>query len=157
TYFLWDRWDEAVAAYDRFLPVFRIGEFGRRSGVLGLATGVVAGVHLLRGEREAAERLEERVADRREAFDLLTAQALLGAGEPGLALDRVRSLRGPRLRVWAIRAEAYAMLAAWDELDQELRRIGAVPTAAELPRVMAQVDRARGIAGDESALVCAIT
>ncbi|HVG89740.1 MAG: adenylate/guanylate cyclase domain-containing protein [Gaiellales bacterium] len=156
SYFLWDRWDDAVAAYRRYLPVFRSGELGRRTTLFGLASGVAAGVHLLRGEREAADRLEQRLTGRSEGFNLIAAQALLGCGEPELALDRARDLRGPRLRIWAIRAEAYAMLAAWDELDGVLARVSEIPAAGDLPRVMAQIDRARGIAGDDIALHRAI-
>src|SRR6185503_4939102 len=156
SYFLWDRWDDAMAAYRRYLPVFRSGELGRRTTLFGLASGVAAGVHLLRGEREAADRLEQRLTGRSEGFNLIAAQALLGCGEPELALDRARDLRGPRLRIWAIRAEAYAMLAAWDELDGVLARVSEIPAAGDLPRVAAQIDRARGIAGDDIALHRAI-
>jgi hypothetical protein len=44
------------------------------------------------------------------------------------------------------------MLGRWDELDAALARVEAAPGVAELPRVMAQLDRVRGIAGDEVAL-----
>jgi len=96
------------------------------------------------------------LSPRSEVDRTRAAQALLGCGEPELALDRARDLRGPRLRIWAIRAEAYAMLAAWDELDGVLARVSEIPAAGDLPRVTAQIDRARGIAGDDIALHRAI-
>jgi hypothetical protein len=52
----------------------------------------------------------------------------------------------------AVRAEALAMLERWDELDHVLAQAAALPAVAECPRSAAQVDRARGIAGDEIAL-----
>jgi class 3 adenylate cyclase len=155
-YFMWDRWDEAMEAYRRYLPVFRAGELGRRSTMFGTASGVAAGVHLLRGERDAADRLEARLSGRMDGFNLIVAQALLGCGEPELALDRLRDLRAPKLRILAVRAEGQAMLAAWDDLDATLAEVAEIPTAGDLPRVCAQLDRARGIAGDEIALHRAI-
>ena len=151
-FFLWDRWDEAMEAYERYLPIFRRGEFGRRSGLLGIASGVAAGIHLLRGERERAERIEQRQSERTDGFDLLFAQALLGAGEPEMALDRLSPVRTPRFRVAALRAEAQAALEDWDALEKTLAWLAEFPQHERLPRVLAQVERARGIAGDELAL-----
>ena len=48
-----------------------------------------------------------------------------------------------------MRAEALALLGRWDELDATLERVAGLPGVEELPRVVAQLDRARGIAGDE--------
>jgi hypothetical protein len=44
------------------------------------------------------------------------------------------------------------MLGRWDDFDEALDDLAALPGVSELPRVSAQVDRARGIAGDEVAL-----
>ena len=44
------------------------------------------------------------------------------------------------------------MLGRWDDFDAALDDLAALPGVDELPRVSAQVDRARGIAGDEDAL-----
>ena len=114
--------------------------------------GVVAAIHTLRGETEAADRLERRLPGSNPHFDLVLAHALLGAGEAELALERSTGL--PFLRPWAraIRAESLAVLGRWDDFDAALDDIAALPGVAELPRVTAQVDRARGIAGDEDAL-----
>ena len=57
---------------------------------------------------------------------------------------------GPWAR--AIRAESLAVLGRWDDFDAALDDLAALPGVDELPRVTAQVDRARGIAGDEDAL-----
>jgi hypothetical protein len=51
-----------------------------------------------------------------------------------------------------VRAEALALLGRWDELEETLGRVAALPGVEEMPRVVAQLDRARGIAGDEPAL-----
>ena len=40
----------------------------------------------------------------------------------------------------------------WDELDETLAELDAWQGLDQLPRALAQVDRARGIAGDELAL-----
>jgi class 3 adenylate cyclase/tetratricopeptide (TPR) repeat protein len=154
TYFLMDRWDDALDSYGRFLDVFRRAESGRRQLLGGgVASGAVAGIHVLRGEHEAADRIEQRIGeDIRHGFNLTFAHALLGAGEPSLALDRIAGLKGPRWRIWAIEAEANALLERWDELDEVLGRLRDVPQLERLPRVAAQLDRARAIAGDEFAL-----
>jgi hypothetical protein len=73
-------------------------------------------------------------------------------GEPALALDRVRNLKGNRWRAWAIEAEAHAMLGDLDALDRVLTRVRDEPQLERVPRVAAQFERARGIAGDEFAL-----
>ena len=53
TYFLWDRWDDALESYDRFLDVFRRTAAARRQAMIGgVASGAVAGVHILRGNQE---------------------------------------------------------------------------------------------------------
>jgi hypothetical protein len=114
--------------------------------------GVVAAIHILRGETEAADRLERRLPVSNPHFDLVYAHSLLGAGEPELALERSTGL--PFMRPWAraVRAESLAMLGRWDDLDAALDDLTTLPGVDELPRVSAQVDRARGIAGDEDAL-----
>ena len=62
TYFLWDRWDDALDSYERFLDVFRRTAAARRQAMIGgVASGAVAGVHILRGEQERAERIEQRM------------------------------------------------------------------------------------------------
>ena len=96
------------------------------------------------------------------------SHALVGVGDPAAALDRMPKLRSgagamddanltPGHHVGApaqlaVRAEALAMLERWDELDQVLAQAAALPAVAECPRSAAQVDRARGIAGDQIAL-----
>jgi uncharacterized protein HemY len=82
----------------------------------------------------------------------MVAHALLGRGEPELAFDRVRHLHDVGPTGLAVRAEALAMLGRWDELDATLERVAGLPGVDELPRVLAQLDRVRGIAGDEQAL-----
>jgi tetratricopeptide (TPR) repeat protein len=150
--FWWDRWDAALHAHERYLALQRRG--GARSGkTTGRASGVAAAVHLLRGERERADELEQRLgAEPLVAFQELVAHALLGRGEPELALDRVSHLHRPGPKALAVRAEALALLGRWDELDEALERAACLPGIDELPRVVAQLDRARGIAGDERAL-----
>jgi tetratricopeptide (TPR) repeat protein len=151
-FFYWDQWDEALRAYDRYLALQR--RSGGRSGkTAGRASGVAAAVHLLRGEQEQADELEQRLGmEPLVAFQQMVAQALLGRGEPELALDRVRHRHNPGPRTLAVRAEALALLGRWDELDETLAHVNALPGIGELPRVVAQLDRARGIAGDERAL-----
>ena len=85
------------------------------------------------GETEAADRLERRLPGSNPHFDLVLAQALLGAGEAELALERSTGL--PFLRPWAraIRAESLAMLGRWDDFDAALDDIAALPGVAELP------------------------
>ncbi len=153
--FWWDKWDEAIRTYERFLGVLRGTDTdGRRARQSrpGRMLGVVAAIHTLRGETEAADRLERRLPGSNPHFDLVLAHALLGAGEAELALERSTGL--PFLRPWAraIRAESLAVLGRWDDFDAALDDIAALPGVDELPRVSAQVDRARGIAGDEDAL-----
>jgi class 3 adenylate cyclase/tetratricopeptide (TPR) repeat protein len=153
--FWWDKWDEATKAYERFLGVLRGTDAdGRRARQSrpGRMLGVMAAIHLLRGETEAADRLESRLPASNPHFDLVYAHAMLGAGDPELALERSTGL--PFLRPWAraIRAESLAMLGRLDEFDEALEDLAALPGVDELPRVSAQVDRARGIAGDEAAL-----
>jgi tetratricopeptide (TPR) repeat protein len=153
--FWWDKWDEAIKTYERFLGVLRGTDTdGRRARQSrpGRMLGVVAAIHTLRGETEAADRLERRLPGSNPHFDLVLAHALLGAGEPELALERSTGL--PFLRPWAraIRAESLAVLGRWDDFDAALEDLAALPGVDELPRVSAQVERARGIAGDEVAL-----
>jgi class 3 adenylate cyclase/tetratricopeptide (TPR) repeat protein len=153
--FWWDKWDEAIRTYERFIGVLRGTDIdGRRARQSrpGRMLGVVAAIHTLRGETEAADRLERRLPGSNPHFDLVLAHALLGAGEPELALERSTGL--PFLRPWAraIRAESLALLGRWDDFDVGLDDLAALPGVDELPRVTAQVDRARGIAGDEDAL-----
>jgi class 3 adenylate cyclase/tetratricopeptide (TPR) repeat protein len=150
--FYWDRWDDALRAYDRYLALHRRG--GRRGGkTAGRATGVAAAVHLLRGDQEQADELEQRLgAAPTAAFQQMVAHALVGRGEPELALDRVRHLHHVGPKGLAVRAEALALLGRWDELDATLERVAGLPGVDELPRVVAQLDRVRGIAGDERAL-----
>ena len=153
--FWWDKWDAAIAAYEQFLEDLRgTDRDGRRARQSrpGRMLGVVAAIHTLRGETEAADRLERRLPASNPHFDLVYAHALLGAGEAELALERSTGL--PFLRPWAraIRTESLALLGRWDEFDHALDDIAGLPGVGELPRVSAQVDRARGIAGDEVAL-----
>jgi tetratricopeptide (TPR) repeat protein len=153
--FWWDKWDAAMSAYERFIEDLRgSDQDGRRARQSrpGRMLGVVAAIHTLRGETEAADRLERRLPASNPHFDLVYAHAMLGAGEPEVALERSAGL--PFLRPWAraIRAESLAMLGRWDDFDQALDDLAALPGVDELPRVSAQVDRARGIAGDEEAL-----
>ena len=151
-FFYWDQWDEALRAYDRYVALYRRG--GGRSGkTTGRASGVAAAVHLLRGEQEQADELEQRLGtEPLIAFQQMVAQALLGRGEPELALDRVRHRHQPGPRTLAVRAEALALLGRWDELDETLTDVSELPGVEELPRVVAQLERARGIAGDDRAL-----
>jgi class 3 adenylate cyclase/tetratricopeptide (TPR) repeat protein len=153
--FWWDKWDEAVAAYEAFIGVLRGTDVdGRRARQSrpGRMLGVVAAIHTLRGETEAADRLERRLPGSNPHFDLVYAHAMLGADDPELALERSTGL--PFLRPWAraIRAESLAMLGRWDHFDEALDDLATLPGVGELPRVTAQIDRARGIAGDEDAL-----
>jgi tetratricopeptide (TPR) repeat protein len=153
--FWWDKWDAAIAAYEQFLEDLRgTDRDGRRARQSrpGRMLGVVAAIHTLRGETEAADRLERRLPASNPHFDLVYAHALLGAGDAELALERSTGL--PFLRPWAraIRTESLAVLGRWDEFDDALDDIAGLPGVRELPRVSAQVDRARGIAGDEVAL-----
>ena len=106
--------------------------------------GVVAAIHMLRGETEEADRLERRLPASNPHFDLVYAHAMLGAGDPELALERSTGL--PFMRPWAraVRAESLAMLGRWDEFDEALDDLATLPGVDELPRVSAQVDRARG-------------
>jgi tetratricopeptide (TPR) repeat protein len=161
-YFLWDRWDDALAAYERFLEVYR--STGRRghSPAASRATAVAVAIHLLRGDVDGAERLEQRsgsvpASTGSSDFHLLIALGLLGRGEPDLALDRLATVerlnqRTQRPFALATRAEAEAMLARWDDLDRSLGAAAECEGLSELPRASAQVDRARGIAGDGIAL-----
>ena len=105
-YFYWDRWDDALRAHDSFLEVFRQDGPGRRLNVPGLVGGVAAAVHLLRGQNERADTIERRIGRVPAQFDLIVAHALLGAGEPQLALERVASVPFSRIWVLAITAEA---------------------------------------------------
>jgi hypothetical protein len=152
-YFYWDRWDEAMAAHDRFLEVFRSGRRHRRVNVPGLIGGVGVAIHLLRGDHDSADTIERRLGAKVPGhFDLVVSHALLGCGEPAQALERVANV--PLWRVWvlAIMAEAQASLGLWDEMDETLATLETMDGVHELPRVTAQIDRARGIAGDELAL-----
>ena len=153
--FWWDKWDEAMSAYKTFIGELRGTDTdGRRARQSrpGRMLGVVAAIHVLRGEAEEADRLERRLPASNPHFDLVYAHAMLGAGDPELALERSTGL--PFMRPWAraVRAESLAMLGRWDDFDQALDELATLPGVDELPRVSAQVDRARGIAGDEDAL-----
>ena len=153
--FWWDKWDEAMSAYKAFIGEVRGTDTdGRRARQSrpGRMLGVVAAIHVLRGEAEEADRLERRLPASNPHFDLVYAHAMLGAGDPELALERSTGL--PFMRPWAraVRAESLAMLGRWDDFDQALDELATLPGVDELPRVSAQVDRARGIAGDEDAL-----
>ncbi|MGH3076224.1 MAG: hypothetical protein ACRDQC_14905, partial [Gaiellales bacterium] len=121
--FWWDKWDEAIRNYERFIGVLRGTDTdGRRARQSrpGRMLGVVAAIHTLRGETEAADRLERRLPGSNPHFDLVLAHAMLGAGEPELALERSTGL--PFLRPWAraIRAESLALLGRWDDFDAAL-------------------------------------
>jgi tetratricopeptide (TPR) repeat protein len=153
--FWWDKWDEAMSAYKTFIGEVRGTDTdGRRARQSrpGRMLGVVAAIHVLRGEAEEADRLERRLPASNPHFDLVYAHAMLGAGDPELALERSTGL--PFMRPWAraVRAESLAMLGRWDDFDEALDELATLPGVDELPRVSAQVDRARGIAGDEDAL-----
>jgi class 3 adenylate cyclase len=151
--FYWDRWERALEAYERFLELYR-RTGGRRAGKApARASGVAAAVHLLRGDQARAEELEQRVgAGAMTDFHLMVGHALLGRGEPDLALDRLRHVDRGRPLALAVGAEALAMLGRWDDLDEALARAMASPGVEQMPRVIAQLDRARGIAGEEAAL-----
>ncbi len=153
--FWWDKWDEAMAAYKTFIGELHGSDAdGRRARQSrpGRMLGVVAAIHMLRGETEEADRLERRLPGSNPHFDLVYAHAMLGAGDPELALERSTGL--PFMRPWAraVRAESLAMLGRWDDFDEALDELATLPGVDELPRVSAQVERARGIAGDEDAL-----
>jgi tetratricopeptide (TPR) repeat protein len=151
-YYYWDRWDDAMTAHERFLEVFRRGQRTRYVNVPGIVAAVATGIHLLRGDRELADVMEQRVGRVPPQFDLIVGHALLGAGEPELAVERVARVPFARHWVLAITAEAQATLQRWDDLDLTLAALDAMEGIDQLPRLVAQVDRARGIAGDELAL-----
>ena len=67
-------------------------------------------------------------------------------------LERVASVPFSRIWVLAITAEAQAALERWDDLDETLATLDALSGTDQLPRAVAQIDRARGLAGDELAL-----
>jgi class 3 adenylate cyclase/tetratricopeptide (TPR) repeat protein len=156
-YFAWDRWDEALQSYDRYLALYRRSGGGRAGKAPARASGVAAAVHLLRGDADQAEELEQRLgSEPKAAFQLMMGQALLGRGEPELALDRVRYVdlnAHPVYRIapaaLAIRAEAAAAIGRWDEYEEALAAAAVLPGVGEMPRILAQLQRARGIAGDE--------
>ena len=151
--FWWDRWDEVLDSFQEFLRLYRSSGPSRRSTPPSRATGVAVAVHLLRGERDLAEVLEQRADLPPEGWHTLAvSHALVGSGEPELALERLPVKHVERVGVLAVTAEAYAMLERWDDLDELLAEAAAAPGLAEAPRVAAQLDRARGIAGDEIAL-----
>jgi class 3 adenylate cyclase len=151
-YYYWDRWDDAMTAHERFLEVFRRGQRTRYVNVPAIVAAVATAIHLLRGEREQADVVEQRVGRVPAQFDLIVGHALLGSCEPELAIERVE--RVPFARHWAlaITAEAQAALERWDDLDATLGLLDAMEGLDQLPRLVAQLDRARGIAGDELAL-----
>ncbi len=152
-YFYWDRWDEALEAHDRFLEVYRSGQRHRRINVPGLIGGVGVAIHLLRGDHDSADTIERRLGAKLPGhFDVIVSHALLGCGEPAQALDRVGSVPFSRVWVLAIMAEAQAALERWDDLDGTLAALDGMVGVDQLPRVVAQIDRARGIAGDELAM-----
>jgi class 3 adenylate cyclase len=151
--FWWDRWDDALAAYERFLTTYRSAGARRSGRPPWRAAAMAAAVHLLRGEREQADALEQRTQAGESGW-LTTAlsHALLGAGEPDEALARLPRGGFARYLTVAIEAEATAMLSRWYDLDRLLAEADALPGVAEAPRVAAQLDRARAVAGDELAL-----
>jgi len=151
--FYWDRWEPALRAYERYLALYRRSG-GRRAGKApARASGIAAAIYLLRGEPERAEELEQRLGYVPVSeFHPVVALALVGRGEPELALDQLRHLATMRPNALAVRAEALAMVGRWDQFDAALADAVAAPGIEQLPRVMAQLDRARGIAGDEAAL-----
>jgi tetratricopeptide (TPR) repeat protein len=151
-YYYWDRWDDAMEAHERFLEVFRRGQRHRYVNVPGLVGAVAAAIHLLRGQREQADIIEQRVGRVPPQFELIVAHALLGSGDPELAIERASRVPFSRVWVQAITAEAQATLRRWDDLDATLARLDAMQGIDQLPRALAQIDRARGIAGDELAL-----
>ncbi|MDX6594362.1 MAG: hypothetical protein QOJ13_3558 [Gaiellales bacterium] len=152
-YFYWDRWDDALRAHDRFIKVFRSTHRTGRVNVTGVVAGVAAAIHLLRGERERADVIEQRLGRHVPPnYNLMVGHAMLGCGEPSLALDNVAKVRFWLPWVLAITAEAQASLRRWDDLDATLVRLDEMSGVEHLPRVTAQIDRARGIAGDELAL-----
>ncbi len=155
-YYYWDRWDDAMAAHERFLEVFRRGQRTRYVNVPALVAAVATAIHLLRGDREQADVVEQRVGRVPPQFDLIVAHAFLGCGEPELALERAD--RVPFSRHWAlgITAEAQAAMGRWDDLDATLALLDAMDGIEQLPRLVALIDRARAIAGDELALERAI-
>ena len=127
---------------------------GRRMTVPGLASGVAAGVHLLRGEKERGRPIERRMPaaagrvrpDRRaRAAGLRRAGA--GARAGGLAVplsgsgcSRSRPRRRPRWR------PGTSSTSRWPGA----RRAGRSDSCRG---PLAQIDRARGLAGDELALL----
>jgi hypothetical protein len=125
--------------------------------VPALVAAVATAIHLLRGDREQADVMEQRVGRVPPQFDLIVAHAFLGCGEPELALERAD--RVPFSRHWAlgITAEAQAALGRWDDLDATLALLDAMDGIDQLPRLVALIDRARAIAGDELALQRALT
>src|SRR6476659_8605424 len=60
-YYYWDRWDDALAAHERFVEVFRRGQRIRYVNVPALVAAVATAIHLLRGDREQADVMEQRV------------------------------------------------------------------------------------------------
>jgi class 3 adenylate cyclase/tetratricopeptide (TPR) repeat protein len=152
-FFWWDRWDEVLDAFQEFLSVYRSTGPRRRSTPPSRATGMAVAVHLLRGDREMADALEQRADLPPEGYHTVAvSHALLGCGEPELALDRLPKIHVGRLGVVAVSAEANAMLERWDVVDALLAEAAASPGLDQAPRLAAQLDRARGMAGDEIAL-----
>src|SRR6185503_2808011 len=97
--FWWDKWDEAMSAYKTFIGELRGTDTdGRRARQSrpGRMLGVVAAIHMLRGETEEADRLERRLPASNPHFDLVYAHAMLGAGDPELALHRSTARAGSR-------------------------------------------------------------
>src|SRR5205823_8433829 len=112
-------------------------------------------IHLLRGDRELAERMEQRAGAADGWHTIAVSHALLGCGEPAMALERLpgrHGKHGSRLARLAVSIEATAMREQWDALDQLLAEAAGMPGFEQSPRLRAQIDRARGIAGDEIAL-----
>jgi class 3 adenylate cyclase len=151
-YYYWDRWDDALAAHERFVEVFRRGQRIRYVNVPALVAAVATAIHLLRGDREQADVMEQRVGRVPPQFDLIVGHALLGACEPELAIQRVERVHIARHWALAITAEGQAALGRWDDLDATLALLDGMEGIDQLPRLVAQVDRARAIAGDEPAL-----
>ncbi len=150
--FMWDRWDESLVAYERFLAVYRATGIRRPGKTPARAVAVAVAVHLLRGDDELAELVEQRAGGMTiESQRVVVAHALLGRGDPELALERLHACSDGPVRTGVL-AETLAVLERWDELDDVLRGVDDVPGLREMPRVVAQIDRARGVAGDEIAL-----
>jgi len=140
-YYYWDRWDDALAAHERFVEVFRRGQRIRYLNVPALVAAVATAIHLLRGDRERADVLEQRVGRVPPQFDLIVGHALLGACEPELAIERVERVRIARHWALAITAEGQAALGRWADLEATLAELDGMEGVDQLPRLVAQTRR----------------